>query len=391
MPILKLAAALVFAAAAAESSPNSERVAIDSSGEAHSRRLPASATLDFDIPLAGSLGPIHGRVTGLTNPQEYIFCVYLSSFASGVELVNGPKPFEDDGSSSPIDATGNFWYNTWWANDVYDVVVPTIHGFVWPIASGNCIPILGVPVPGGLLNSAQALGSAATKTYARVNQVAISQVEATGNAVSGTVVGLPTDASARPLSALLYGMNDAWQISGPLQGCVQSSSVPLRTNGNTGTFLIPCGAACAEAPHLIVVIVATTTPLCADDAKCFGICINNAQPLNGAALPPGVSGPSIAHINLNRAVPSQSPSPSSYPSSSPESELQLALPSASSTATQRIVTVTVTVTVKPSPKSPPGGFAIQDSSGASQHVLHTSVFAAAFVAVVALALAPYAM
>ena len=79
--------------ASANSSPLDARVAVDSSGDTHERRLPvAGAVLTFAIPLAGSLGPISGRVTGLANPQNYMFCVYLSSYASGVELVNGPKP-----------------------------------------------------------------------------------------------------------------------------------------------------------------------------------------------------------------------------------------------------------------------------------------------------------
>ncbi len=48
--------------------------------------------------------------TPLTRPKSY-----LTSTASGEELTNGPKPFEDEGSSSPIDAQGYFNYAGWWA------------------------------------------------------------------------------------------------------------------------------------------------------------------------------------------------------------------------------------------------------------------------------------
>ena len=265
-------------------------------------------------------------------------------------------------------------------------MVPSVHGFVWPRANGNCIPFLGVQIAGGLFNTAQAQGSAAYNTYVRVNQVVINGAALIGGTVTGTVVGIPTDAAARPLSALLYGLNDAGQVSGPLPGCAQSSSVPLvlQAGGGTGTFSIPCGAACATTARLIVVIAAATTPLCADDARCYGVCINNAPPLDGAALPPGVAGPSIAHVVFDR-VPSASASPSALPSSSPEPEPLLPSPSPPATATKRIVTVTVTVTVPPSPNA--GGFAIQDASGASSHVIEVC---AALVAVV-LAVAPYAM
>ena len=33
----------------------------------------------MNAPLAGSLQPIHGTVTGLDNPAHYKFCVYLRS------------------------------------------------------------------------------------------------------------------------------------------------------------------------------------------------------------------------------------------------------------------------------------------------------------------------
>lgn len=79
---IRLAVALVLAVvASANSSPLDARVSVDSSGDTHERRLPvAGAVLTFEIPLAGSLGPIFGRVTGLANPQTYLFCVYLSSY-----------------------------------------------------------------------------------------------------------------------------------------------------------------------------------------------------------------------------------------------------------------------------------------------------------------------
>ena len=146
--------------------------------------------------------------------------------------------------------------------------MPHVVGFVWPRARGNCIPFLGVVVPGGLLASAQAVGSAGWAVYERVNNVAVTQVAASASQISGTVSGLPTDADARPLSALLYGVNAAGQVSGPLAGCAQSSLVALQTNGNTGTFTIPCAGACAAAADLVIVIVASVTPLCADDAVC---------------------------------------------------------------------------------------------------------------------------
>ena len=43
---------------------------------------------DLITPLAGSLGAISGRVTGLVNPAAYKACVYLES---GVASFNGPK------------------------------------------------------------------------------------------------------------------------------------------------------------------------------------------------------------------------------------------------------------------------------------------------------------
>lgn len=65
------------------------------------RRLPAA--LAITIPLQGSLQPISGTVQGLPNPQNYKACVYLKSRAA---TYNGPKPFEDNGSSSPVAADG---------------------------------------------------------------------------------------------------------------------------------------------------------------------------------------------------------------------------------------------------------------------------------------------
>lgn len=64
--------------------------------------------LSFAVPLAGSLGPIEGQVTGLADPQNYIFCVYSISTASGAFLTDGPKPYADADSFAPIDETGRF-------------------------------------------------------------------------------------------------------------------------------------------------------------------------------------------------------------------------------------------------------------------------------------------
>lgn len=43
-------------------------------------------------------------VTGLDNPQDYKVCVYEEGLA---HTYFGPKPFENQDSSSPIDASGH--------------------------------------------------------------------------------------------------------------------------------------------------------------------------------------------------------------------------------------------------------------------------------------------
>lgn len=233
-----------------------------------SRRLPAipGVSLTFNIPILGSLGPIEGAVAGLARPQDYKFCIYLTSTASGQVLTNGPKPFENDDSSAAIDASGAFTFNDWYANLVYDTVVGTFTGFVFPNSAGNCIPYLGVVIPGGLLPaSAQATASVAYTAYTRANTASISSIDISSPLViRGVLTGLPTDIDAQPLLALVYSRSPVsgipgvpFQFTGPLgvTACGQSSgAIVTRAGDGTGTFSIPCTGACAAAQDLTVVI-----------------------------------------------------------------------------------------------------------------------------------------
>ena len=75
--------------------------------------MPPAPPPASDHSQAGSLGPVSGRVIGLPNAVAHKACVYLESASA---TFNGPKPFEDEGSSSPVDAAGRFNYVAWWAN-----------------------------------------------------------------------------------------------------------------------------------------------------------------------------------------------------------------------------------------------------------------------------------
>lgn len=103
-----------------------------------------------------ALNSQHKRLHALANTDPHAqVCIYLESTASGTQLYNGPKPYEDEGSMSPVapgrytyphqpfglrccwgaraqrachspcptspsSADGTFNFVNWWANDLYD-------------------------------------------------------------------------------------------------------------------------------------------------------------------------------------------------------------------------------------------------------------------------------
>jgi hypothetical protein len=272
----------------------------------------------------------------------------------------------------------------WHANFVYDPVTPIVTGFVWPNSQGNCIPFLGVVVPGGLLSSQQAQGSAAWAVYQRVNTAAISSLDiSTAGRITGVLAGLPTDQDAQSLLAIVYSRhptgNDAnpYSFTGPLAPnnavCSQAAAAPVNRPGDgSGTFTIPCTGACATAQDLVVVITTGALNIIPNappgtlpqpgDAEVpggNGICVNYALPNDGFPLPPGVLGTSYLFLAFSRAtppLPSQlPPSESSSISQSPtisdsQSGTDSGSPSLSPTAAVlQVVTVTVTVTRQPVP------------------------------------------
>jgi hypothetical protein len=333
-----IAMRLLMVATACAITVSASKLISSSSKQLSSRALQVTpgVSTTFTVPLIGSLGPIEGQVVGLANPQDYTFCVYLTSTTSGTALVDGPKPFGDSESYTPIDATGHFSFTNWWSNDVFDPVVPTITGFVWPNSMGNCTPYLGVVVDGGLLSSPQATGSVAYTSYSRMNTAALSSLDlSTTGSISGVLTGLPTDFDAQPLYALVYSRTatgtavNPYSFTGPLAPndavCDQTAGFVVRRNGDgdgdgsTGTFNIACTGSCASSQLLTVIITSGSLLIIPDaavppipgapDGK--GICVTNTLPLGGvnSALPPGVAGPSLLHLSFSRATPpSNSPS-----------------------------------------------------------------------------------
>ena len=269
----------------------------------------------------------------------------------------------------------------WHANFVYDPVTPIVTGFVWPVAQGNCVPYLGVVIPGGLLNSPQAQGSAAYAVYQRVNTGAISSLDiSTPGQISGVLSGLPTDQDAQSLLAIVYSRhptgNDAnpYSFTGPLApnnaACSQTAGVPVNRPGDgSGTFTIPCNGACAAAQDLVVVITTGALNIIPNappgtlpqpgDAEVpggNGICVNYALPNVGYPLPAGVLGTSYLFLAFSRANPPEPsllpPSATSTVSTTPTiSNSQTGTDSStpSPTTTVQVVTVTVTVTQQPAP------------------------------------------
>ena len=77
------------------------------------RRLPPAVSahpLNITIPPAGALTPVSGVVSGLPNAGAHVACVYLES---RIGSFNGPKPFEEANSNTPVAADGSFNYVGW--------------------------------------------------------------------------------------------------------------------------------------------------------------------------------------------------------------------------------------------------------------------------------------
>lgn len=310
--MVAVAAATCAALVSASGAADAQRSTSDARG---SRRLPV--TLTVNTPPAGALTPISGHVDGLPAAADtYKVCIYLESTASGQSLFNGPKPFEDAGSDSPVDAAGDFNYVKWWANDVYDVVVPFIYVFVVPRALGNCAPVMGGPaMPARIYTDAVAwVRVPRTTTF---QMTAIAPPPATVGPITGTVVGL-TDAAAQ-YKVIVYRKTADGMMTGPLPTCADSFDLaPVAGDATRATFAIAGWAgpdadgANAAASHLVTVLVPRPLPLSAAAA----VCVANVQ-TGAAAMPPAIAGPTIVMADSVRAaatpVPTIAPTPTATP------------------------------------------------------------------------------
>ena len=145
-------------------------------GQLAARALQAGV-LTMEIPAAGSLGPISGRLTLLpvgpaALPTQYKFCVYLEAYDRQVAVYNGPKPAEDADSYTQIAPDGSFTFTQWWANAALDPVTPFVSGYAFPSALGNCLPILGTPASANFPAGMNRL-SVAHVTLPRVNTLSL--------------------------------------------------------------------------------------------------------------------------------------------------------------------------------------------------------------------------
>lgn len=81
--------------------------------EPRARRLPPAASahnITVVIPPQGALTPVSGKVDGLADAAAHVMCLYLSS---RISTYNGPKPFEEADSNTPVAADGTFNYVQW--------------------------------------------------------------------------------------------------------------------------------------------------------------------------------------------------------------------------------------------------------------------------------------
>ena len=277
--------------------------------------------------------------------------------------------------------------------------MPAITGFVWPNALGNCVPFLGVQIPGGLLASAQAASSVAWAAYARENTIEFASIApAVNNVITVRLAGLPTDAGAVPLAALIYAVQADGGLTGPFPGCSAAAATAVvrsAPGAATAVATIPCAGACATAGWLVVSIVAAAINVAPNAAPPppgstdptipggNGICVAGAQPNAGAPLPPGVWGPSLAHAAFQAAqglAPAASASASASASATmPPAAASASAAAAAASAAPQVGTVTVTVSALPT--LPAGGLGV--SSGAGVVGVAAAAAAAAAVAAVA--------
>jgi hypothetical protein len=303
-------------------------LAVDAAGGTqevgHRRRSLQSGgagTLTLNIPPAGSLSPIFGRLqlppgTG-TTPDQYKLCVYL--LATG--LFNGPKPAEDEGSFSPIAPDGTYNFVDWWANALFDPVSPFIMGYAFPIALGDCLPVLGLPNFPLLMDTL----SIAYTRLPRVVTLGLSLAQgwpalnASQGAFSLTITGMPPNPIA--YKVLLYFSRDGGAtVTGPAPACTAAASFLPNAQAQ---LIIPLDAALQGIATLHFVLVAAAVEITATprfflhEVVVPVVCGEDMAPMAGAVLPQALAGLQLALLTLTRLPPPPTPSASSTPSPTP--------------------------------------------------------------------------
>ena len=238
--------------------------------------------------------------------------------------VNGPKPAEDAGSSSPINADGSYNFVGWHANYLLDPVTPFIMGYAFPVALGNCLPVLGTPFWPARMDSL----SIASVRLPRVNNFALDlplgfPALHAGGAFNVRAQGFP--ANPEPLQILVYTSFTGFAaLAGPAPRCDGSAAIPLQMDSaNAGHATIPASAALIDAPFILFVLTTaavTVQPnnlMYLDEVVAPSVCGQGLAPLPGFALPPVLEGLQLAFLQLQRPPPAPPPAPPATPSASP--------------------------------------------------------------------------